>query len=93
MKTERTKPRRVNPFTEANDFTAALMGDLGFSTHAVVEMTGLTKSQVGYRLNKFGIKRANYRNGVSLGARVVLQRGRSWIGYALERELRDRMGR
>lgn len=87
-------PRKVDPFTEPTDFQCALMAEFGMSTKAIVEHTQLTPSQVCYRTrNKFQIRRADYRNGMSLGARTVLRYGRQWVGYELETKLRAAIGR
>jgi hypothetical protein len=46
-----------------HDIQCAIMGRLGLSTKFIKERTGLTPCQVGYRLNKKSIKRADFRNG------------------------------
>lgn len=89
----RTTPRRVDPFTEESDFKCALMAEFGMSTKAIAQHTDLTVSQVGYRTSKFKIKRADYRNGNSIGARTVMRFGRQWVGYEIEQKLRAEMGR
>lgn len=62
------------------------------STNAIAAATHLTTGQVIYRTGKFGIKRAHYRNGQSLGAVAVMKNGHKWIGAGLEEELRQRLG-
>lgn len=84
--------KKVNPLTEPNDFKCALAGEFGFSTKHIESQTGLTTSQISYRLRKFGITRANYRNGDSIGARAVLQQARQMVGYQLENNLRTKLG-
>lgn len=87
----RTRPRKVDPLREHSDFQCALHAEFGMSTKFIHESTGLTMSQVSYRVKKFGIKRSNYRNGTGLAARAMLQHGRQMVGYHLERQLRDRL--
>lgn len=68
-----TKPLRVN-WTSDEDLECAILGALGFSTKFIMERTGLTHCQVGYRLNKGSIKRKDYRDGSSAMAERVLAR-------------------
>jgi hypothetical protein len=44
---------------------AARLALCGQSTRAIMEQTGLTESQVIYRLHKARVKRAEFRNGTS----------------------------
>lgn len=88
----KTKPRRVNPFQHRSDLTAAVLGELGFSRQLIARDTGLTKHQVGYRLNKFGIRLADYRNGNGIGARRVVRIARQEMPGPVERMLRDKLG-
>lgn len=67
-----TQRRFVNFTGNEDDFTVAMMGALGFGTHAIQEKTGLTFCQVTYRLNMGGIKRADYRRGSSRVAKHAL---------------------
>ena len=69
----KTKPRSVH-LLAGEDFQCALMGSLGFSTRLITEQTGLTISQVGYRLRIGGIKRMDYRNGTSPVALSMLRK-------------------
>ena len=41
---------------------AARLGEKGFSTQYITQETGLSSSQVLYRLNKAGIRRSDFRN-------------------------------
>ena len=59
-----------------DDFKCALMGSLGFSTRLIMDHTGFTPGQVGYRLRLGGIKRTDYRNGTSAMAVSMLQKAR-----------------
>jgi hypothetical protein len=70
-----TQPREVNFFGNPEDFKVALMGELGFSTQAICDHTGLTPCQVTYRLGKAQVKRANYRNGKSALAETIINNG------------------
>lgn len=56
------------------DFDVALMGSLGFSTKAIMNKTGLSFSQVIYRLNKGKIRRVDYRNGETTLSQFILKK-------------------
>lgn len=63
------------PTTE--DYAAVLMASMGFSTKHITERTGLTPSQVSYRTAIAGVKRKDYRDGVSgMAVKIWGQRGR-----------------
>lgn len=64
-----------------------MLAEFGFSTRKIVSDTGLTPSQVQYRLQKFGIKRKDYRDGDSLGARTVIRVARREISEPLSNQL------
>lgn len=68
-----TKPLRVN-WTSDEDLRCAILAGLGFSTQFIMEETGLTASQISYRLKKGQLKRADYRNGESAIAQRVMER-------------------
>jgi len=90
---ERTRAKKVNPFTEPADMLCALMAEYGMSTATIAARTKLTPGQVSYRaLTKFGIRRAHYRNGQSLGSRAIMKHGLKWIEADVEHELRQRLG-
>jgi hypothetical protein len=84
----RTAPRPVN-LLHGDDFKCALLGSLGFSTQLIMRHTGLTPSQVGYRLRKGEIRRSDYRNGQSSVAENLLQRSRIIAVPALKQHLRN----
>jgi hypothetical protein len=65
--------RFVDFYNRSDDFQAALLGSLGFSTTCICNKTGLTSGQVMYRLSKASIRRMDYRNGDSAVASVVLK--------------------
>lgn len=69
----KTKPQRVT-WTTDSELQCAILGALGFSTKFIMAETGLTQCQVSYRLGKGRIKRADYRNGESDMAEMVLRR-------------------
>ena len=76
-------------FTTDRDREAARLGEKGFSTQYITQETGLSSSQVQYRLNKAGIKRADFRNGLTIAARKV---AREPMSAALDRRI-DRLCR
>ena len=83
----KTKPRAVQ-LLAGDDFRCALMGSLGFSTRHIMEHTGLTPSQVCYRLRLGGIKRSDYRNGSSAVANSMLRKARVIAVPVVEEHLR-----
>lgn len=68
------KQRKLITWSSDEDLQCAILGALGFSTHYIMEMTGLSACQISYRLRKGTIKRADYRNGESEMARRVMDR-------------------
>ena len=70
------KRRRLR-LLDGDDFTCTLLGSLGFSTKLIMARTGLSPSQIGYRLRVGGIKRSDYRDGESPLADSMLERGQS----------------
>lgn len=56
----------------AKDLEAAVLASMGFSTDFIQAKTGLSPGQIGYRLKRAGVKRAEYRSGNSALARMVL---------------------
>lgn len=65
-------PRRVDFLRHKEDLQVLVLGQLGFSTEFISVKTGLTKSQVMYRLQKRGVLRSDYRNGVQTDATVLV---------------------
>ena len=80
------KRRRLR-LLEGDDFACALLGSLGFSTKLIMARTGLSPSQIGYRLKVGGIKRSDYRNGESLLADTMINRGQFIAISAVEEHL------
>ena len=62
---------------------AARLGEKGFAT-SIMDQTGLSAGQVQYRLTKAKIRRADFRNGLTIAARKV---AREPISAALDRRL------
>lgn len=85
---QRTLPRPVN-LLHGDDFKCAVLGSLGFSTRLIMRHTGLTPSQIGYRLRKGEIRRSDYRNGESSVAENLLQRTRTVAVPAIKQHLRS----
>lgn len=86
-------PRPVNVIQDPLDFRVVLLGSLGFTTDYIASDTGLTKSQVTYRLGKGEIKRADYRRGESAIARSLVKQfagGDSFAAHELRRELENK---
>ena len=88
----KNRPRTVQ-LLAGDDFRCALMGSLGFSTRLIMEHTGLTPSQVGYRLRLGGIKRSDYRNGSSEIATTMLRKARVIAMPAVKEHLREVLAR
>jgi len=65
------KPRSTDPKTDADTEEACHLGALGYSTRMIQNETGFTACQVNYRLHKEGIKRKDYRDGVSEIAQLI----------------------
>lgn len=85
----KTAPRRVDFFDVADDFEAAFLGSLGFSTRCIMKHTKLRQGQITYRLKKAEIRRIDYRDGTSDTAKVVLQKLRDSLERDLNLYLRD----
>lgn len=65
------KPKRVT-WTSDDELRCAILAGMGFSTKFIMAETGLSPSQISYRLKKGQIKRADYRNGQSAMAERML---------------------
>jgi hypothetical protein len=63
----------VDFLQNTKDLRVAVLGSLGFSTDYIMRATGFSFSQVIYRLSKSGIRRAEYRDGHSPVAGIVLR--------------------
>jgi hypothetical protein len=56
---------RVDPLNNDSDREVLFLGAIGKSTRYIQERTGYSPHQIGYRLKKDEVKRADYRNGTS----------------------------
>ena len=65
--------RRVDFARNLDDFRCALLASLGFASSYIEERCGLTGGQISYRLRKAAIKRADYREGRSRTAAIVMR--------------------
>ena len=100
---EHAPPRRVDFHGNASDFQCVLLAALGWTTFAIANETGLTKSQVEYRLRMAEEKeraagkksaRFQYRNGQSPVAKLAVAQllgGRSKVKKAIVTSL-DKKG-
>jgi hypothetical protein len=68
-----TKKRRFRIFSQSADIEAAILGELGLSSAAIEQRTGLKPHCINYRLSKAGIKRSDFRNGESRIADQVIR--------------------
>lgn len=59
----------LNFENEELTFLCAGLGEMGWSTNAIAEETGLSVGQINYRLKLLNVVRSNYRNGSSYFAR------------------------
>jgi hypothetical protein len=64
--------RRVDFIHRVDDLRCATMGALGFATDFIVRLTGMSPSQVTYRLGKAHIRRPDYGNGRGPEAKHIL---------------------
>jgi len=74
LQNTKKSPRRVDFLRNADDLRALVLGNLGFSTTCIENETGLSPSQITYRLGKASVKRANYRNGITEFSKIVLKK-------------------
>ena len=82
----KTTPRKVN-WQSNEDLQCAILGAIGMSTKCISQRTGLTPCQVSYRLGKGQIKRADYRNGESDMAELVIRRAIPKTGIEVRKVL------
>lgn len=75
-----TPPRRVDFFNEIQDFQCVILASLGLFDDAIAEITGLTRNQVRYRIQRSEANRgkgqptsrAKYRKGQSEVVQTVI---------------------
>jgi predicted transcriptional regulator len=65
-------PLPVDPHTNAWDKKVQELADKGFFVSTIASLTGLTASQVSYRLHKFGMSTLDYRRGSSPAATKLI---------------------
>jgi predicted metal-dependent HD superfamily phosphohydrolase len=87
LPTKARSVRRVDLLANSQDFTAALMASMGFSTKAIQDETDLTPGQISYRLRMGHISRADYRNGTSVLARQMFIRQKAYATPIVRKEL------
>lgn len=80
--------RRVDFADNVMDLRSLILASLGFSTAYIKRQTKFTPGQIQYRLRKGLIKRADYRNGKSLTARIVLEASESRAVEQVKKQLR-----
>ena len=90
---DRRAPSRRVRLLVGNDFHCALLGGMGFSSKYISSQTGLTVSQIGYRLRLSSIKRSDYRNGESSLSGTVLNQVRGVATPGLKQHLRNVVGK
>jgi hypothetical protein len=84
--------RRID-YRAADNFLCCRLALLGFSTDLIMRKCRLSESQVFYRLRKAGIRRWDYRNGVSEIAGIVIQQTMKATRRDLEERLRPLLTR
>lgn len=67
----RKQIRNISFTGNAADWDTYKYASIGLSAQAISERTGLTRSQVFYRLRMAGMKLRNYRNGGAEAERVI----------------------
>lgn len=87
--------RRVDFVLNESDYHAATLASIGFSDTVIEAQTGLTRSQIQYRLStaraRLGlekIRRADYRNGVSTTAAFIMRTACSHVTRDIRAEVR-----
>jgi hypothetical protein len=76
-----TKPKQKGTMSKhsitfapsSDEIEVVVRGELGHYTRAIARATGLSESQVQYRLTKAGVLRRTYREGGSQISRSVLR--------------------
>lgn len=86
----RAAPTRVDFLTNPADFEVAFLGSLGLSTDFISAKTGLTPSQVLYRLKAAQVKRSYYRSGESGVLNAVIKHAGGPVARAVEKQVRHR---
>jgi hypothetical protein len=63
---------KIDFYSNPRDLRVVVLGSLGFSTEYICQQTRMSLGQVIYRLHKSRTRRADYRNGGSVAAGIVL---------------------
>jgi len=88
------KPRRVDFVSLVSDHECALLAAMGMSTYYIQSITGLSASQITYRIGKAGLTRANgasrqdFRNGTSPFAASAIYAARAIVDHDLVKYLK-----
>jgi len=83
---------RIN-YLQKENFLCCRLGALGFSTRFIEKQTGLSAGQIGYRLRRVGIRRRDYREGVSQIAKWLLDKTKVGVDRNIEERLRPLLKR
>lgn len=73
------------------DFECVMLAEFGMAHSVIADATGLSKSQVSYRLRKLGISVMDFRNGRGPYARLVFEGLKRRAARQLTADLRMRM--
>lgn len=93
MKEPKRNPKTVDFLNHQDDHDCVFLAALGMSTQYISEQTGLSFSQVTYRIQKAdltrasGLSRSDFRNGTSPFARIMLQSARTVTDKELRKHL------
>jgi len=86
----RTVPQRVDFIGNRDDQLLLTYVGMGYTSKFIESRTGLTRCQISYRsmkLNRLGISRSAYRNGLGVVASIVEREAVKKIEAALVRHL------
>jgi hypothetical protein len=72
------------------EIEVVVRGELGHYTRAISRATGLTESQVQYRLTKANVKRSDYRDGTSWIAKNAFKGMHDAVSEAASKDLYHR---
>lgn len=89
---KKLKNRHKITFVDDIDVEVAVRGQLGQYTRAIARETGLTESQVQYRLTKATVKRSEYRDGTSWAAQLAMKQVKGTLATQIRRTLPQKFG-
>lgn len=89
--------RWVNLLGDPDDYHVVLLASMGMSYKVISEQTGLSVSQIGYRLRRANhgrkewdkISAFNYRNGISEASQAVISLASKRVGKIIQPKLRE----